>query len=76
MADEMNKKGYLSLRKNIIMCKAPIQSAQNDALEATLSHSTQEQRSEVRIEKFKVQRKEILMRSVLNLCHNLLSLSF
>ncbi len=67
------------------MCKAPIQSgmkrlcashAQNDALEATLSHSAQEQRSEVRIEKFKVQRKEILMRSVLNLCHNLLSLSF
>ncbi len=34
--------------------------AQNDALEATLSHSA------VRTEKFKAQRKEILMRSVLN----------
>ncbi len=50
--------------------------AQNDALEATLSHITQAQRSGVRIEKFKAQRKEILMRSVLNLCHSLLRLFF
>ncbi len=71
----------LSLRKNIIR-KAPIQSgikhlcasrAQNDVLEATLSHSVQAQRSGVRIEKFKAQRKEILMCSVFNLCHSLLS---
>ncbi len=71
----------LSLRKNIIQ-KAPIQSgikhlcisrAQNDALEATLSHIVLAQPSRVRIEKFKAQRKEILMRSVLNLCNSLLS---
>ncbi len=75
----------LSLRKNIIIRKAPIQSgikhicasrAQNDALEATLSHSAQAQRSGVRIEKFKAQRKEILKRSVLNLCDSLLNLFF
>ncbi len=40
--------------------------SQNDTLEATLSHSAQAQRSGVRIEKFKAQRKAILMRSVLN----------
>ncbi len=50
--------------------------AQNDALEATLSHSAQAQCSGVRIEKFKAQRKEILMCSVLNLCHSLLNLFF
>jgi len=69
----------LSLRKNIIR-KAPIQRgikhlctsrAQNDALEATLSHSAQAQHSGVRIERFKAQRKEILMRRVLNLCDSL-----
>ncbi len=58
----------LSLRKNIIR-KAPIQSgikhlcasrAQNDALEAILSHSAQAQRSGDHIEKFKAQRKSIL----------------
>ncbi len=86
----------LSLRNNIKR-KAPIQSgikhlcasrAQNNAIEATLSHnvqndvleatqiSVQAQHSGVRIEKFKTQRKEILMRSVLNLCDSLLSLFF
>ncbi len=50
--------------------------AQNDALEATLSHSTQAQCSGVSVEKFKAQRKEIVMRSVLNLCNSLLSLFF
>ncbi len=74
----------LSLRKNIIR-KAPIQSgikhvcasrAQNYALKATLSHSVQAQRSGVHIAKFKAQRKEISMRSVLNLCNSLLSLFF
>ncbi len=87
ITDETNKKGNynLSLRKNIIISKTPIQSGikhlcafhvQNDALEATLSHNVQAQRSGVRIEKFKAQKKEILMRSVLNLFHSLLSLFF
>ncbi len=66
----------LSLCKNIIIRKAPIQSgikplyascAQNDALDATLSHSAQAQCSGVRIETFKAERKEILMHSVFNL---------
>ncbi len=39
-------------------------------------HSTQAQRFGVRKEKFKAQSKEILMRSVLNLCDSLLSLYF
>ncbi len=64
----------LSLCKYIIIRKATIQSgikhlcasrAENDALEATLSHSVQAQCSGVRIEKFKAQRKEILMRNIL-----------
>ncbi len=50
--------------------------AQNDALNEKLAHSVQAQHSGVRIEKFKAQRKEILMRSVLNLYHCLLSLFF
>ncbi len=50
--------------------------ARNDTLEATLSHSAQAQGSGVRIEKFKAQRKEILMCSVLNLCAGLLNLFF
>ncbi len=50
--------------------------AQNGALEATLSLGVQAQCSGVRTKKFKAQRKEILMRSVLNLCHSLLSLFF
>ncbi len=90
----------LSLLKNIIILKAPIQSgikhlctsraqndahpvAQNNVLEATLSHSTQAQRARVHIEKFKAQRKEfkaqwkeILMRSVLNIFDSLMSLFF
>ncbi len=59
----------LSLRKNIIMRKAQYikhsctSRAQNDALEATLSHS-----AGGHIEKLKAQRKDILMRSVLHLC--------
>ncbi len=70
----------LSLCKNIIIRKAPIQSgithlcascAQNGALEATLSHIAQAQHSGVRTEKIKAQRKEILMCSVLNLCDSL-----
>ncbi len=64
-----NKKRYnLSLHKSIIIRKAPIQSgtkrlcasrARNDVLEAARSHSVQ-----LRIEKFKAQRKEIFMCSL------------
>ncbi len=68
----------ISLRKSIIIRKAPIESgtkrlcasrAQNDTLEAARSHSTQ-----LRSEKFKAQREEILMHSLLNLRDSILSL--
>ncbi len=66
ITEETNKKAInnLSLDKNIIR-KAPIQSgikhlcasrAQNDELEATLSHSVQAQCSRVCIKKFKGKR--------------------
>ncbi len=46
--------------------------SQNDALEA----ARKSQRAALRIEKFKTQSEEILMRSVLNLRDSLLSLFF